>query len=150
MVEIPGRILDGIQHALFFPCTFLNCNNLYFLKVEAQIVEKGLKVINKTIQEIFIVQEPLSSSSNMADLKKIKFITSKVSKVNVEAAHLQKLKINKTVHEVIEKALKHKRKTLDKELCRIKLKGKKSKSGKRRKEQGKPQKTAPAIKLHIK
>ena len=108
MVEIPGRILDGIQHALFFPCTFLNFNNLYFLKVEAQILEKGLKLINKTIQEISIVQEPLSSSSNMADLKKIKFITSKVSKVNVEAAHLQKLKINKTVHEVIEKELKHK------------------------------------------
>ena len=61
----------------------------------------------------------------MADLKKIKFITSKVSKVNVEAAHLQKLKINKTVHEVIQKELKQKRRSLDKELCRIKLKGKK-------------------------
>ena len=134
MVEIPRRILDGIQHALFFPCTFLNFNKLYFLKVEAKIVKKGLKLINKTIQEISIVQEPLSSSSNMADLKKIKFITSKVSKVNVEAAHLQKLKINKTVHEVIEKELKQKRRSLDKELCRIKLKGKKLKSGKRRKE----------------
>ena len=150
MVEIPGRILDGIQHTLFFPCTFLNFNKLYFLKVEAKIVKKGLKLINKTIQEISIVQEPLSSSSNMADLKKIKFITSKVSKVNVEAAHLQKLKINKTVHEVIEKELKQKRRSLDKDLCRIQLKGKKLKSGKRMKEQGKPQKTGPAIKLDIK
>ena len=99
------------------------------------------------MQEIFIVQEPLSSSSNMADLK---FITSKVPKVNVEVAHLQKLKINKTVHEVIEKELKKKRRCLDKEMSRIKLKGKKLKSGKRIKEQGKPQKTGPAIKVHIK
>ena len=102
------------------------------------------------MQKIPIVQEPLSSSSNMADLKKIKFITSKVSKVNVEVAHLQKLKINKTVHEVIEKELKHKRRCLDKEMCRIKLKRKKLKSRKRIKEQGKPQKTGPAIKVHIK
>ena len=102
------------------------------------------------MQEISIVQEPLSSSSNMADLKKIKFITSKVSKINVEVAHLQKLKIDKTVHELIEKELKHKRRCLDKEMCRIKLKGKKLKSGKRIKEEGKPQKTGPAIKVHIK
>ena len=102
------------------------------------------------MQEISIVQEPLSSSSNMADLKKIKFITSKVSKVTVEAAHLQKLKINKTVHEVIEKDLKDRRRCLDKEMSRIKLKEKKLKSGKRIKEQGKPQKTGPAIKVHIK
>ena len=141
-MEIAGRILDGIQHTLFFPCTFLTFTNLYFLKFDAKIVKKGLKVINKTIQEISIVQEPLSSSSNMADLKKIKFITSKVSKVNVEVAHLQKLKINKTVHEVIEKELKQKRRGLDKEMCRIKLN--------RIKEQGKPQKTGPAIKVDIK
>ena len=81
----------------FFSCTFLTFTKLYFLKFYAKIVKKGIKVINKTIQEISIVQEPLSSSSNMADLKKIKFITSKVSKVNVEVAHLQKLKINETV-----------------------------------------------------
>ena len=85
--------------------------------------KKGVKVISKTMQEISIVQEPLSSSSNMADLKKIKFITSKVSKVNVKVAHLQKLKINKTVHEAIEKELKHKRRCFDKEMYRIKLKG---------------------------
>ena len=102
------------------------------------------------MQEISIVQEPLSSSSNMADFKKIKFITSKVSKVNVEVTHLQKLKINKTVHEVMEKELKKKRRCLDKEMSRIKLKGKTLKSGKRIKEQGKPQKTGPAIKVHIK
>ena len=144
-MEIAGRILDGIQHTLFFPCTFLTFTNLYFLKFDAKIIKKGLKVINKTIQEISIVQEPLSSSSNMADLKKIKFITSKVSKVNVEVAHLQKLKINKTVHEIIEKELKQKRRGLDKEMCRIKLKGEKFNSGKRIKEQGKPQKTGPAI-----
>ena len=135
---------------LFFPCTFVTWNKLNFLKFHAKIVKKGLKVISKTMQEISIVQEPLSSSSNMADLKKIKFITSKVSKVNVEAAHLQKLKINKTVHEVIEKDLKDKRRCLDKEMCRIKLKEKKLKSGKRIKEEGKPQKTGPAIKVHIK
>ena len=150
MVEIPGRILDGIQDTLFFSCIFLTFTKLYFLKFYAKIVKKGLKVINKTIQEISIVQEPLSSSSNMTDLKKIKFITSKVSKVNVEVAHLQKLKINKTVHEIIEKELKEKRRGLDKEMCRIKLKGKKLKSGKRIKEQGKPQKTGPAIKVDIK
>ena len=144
MVEIPGRILDGIQATLFF-LKFLN-----FLKFHAKIVKKGLKVINKTMQEISIVQEPLSSSSNMADLKKIKFDTSKGLKVTVEAAHLQKLKINKTVHEVIEKDLKDRRRCLDKEMCRIKLKEKKLKSGKRIKEQGKPQKTGPAIKVYIK
>ena len=149
-MEIAGRILDGMQHTLFFPFTFLTFTNLYFLKFDAKTVKKGLKVINKTIQEISIVQEPLSSSSNMADLKKIKFITSKVSKVNVEVAHLQKLKINKTVHEVIEKELEQKRRGLDKEMCRIKLKGKKLKSGKRIKEQGKPQNTGPAIKVDIK
>ena len=83
------------------------------------------------MQEVSIVQEPLLSSSNMADLKKIKFITSKVTKVNVKLTHLQKLKISKIVHEVIEKELKDKRRCLDKEMCRIKLKGKKLKSGKR-------------------
>ena len=50
------------------------------------------------MQEISIVQEPLSSSSNMADLKKIKFITSKVSKVNVEVAHLQMCGSESTFH----------------------------------------------------
>ena len=131
----------------FFSCTFLTFPKLYFLKFYAKIVKKGLKVINKTIQEISIVQEPLSSSSNMTDLKKIKFITSKVSKVNVEVAHLQKLKINKTVHEIIEKELKQKRRGLDKEMCRIKLKVEKLKSGKRIKEQRTPQKTCSANKV---
>ena len=149
-MEIPWRILDGIQDTLFFPVHLLPEINYYFLKFHAKIGKKGFKVISKTMEEISIVQEPLSSSSNMVDLKKIKFITSKVSKVNVEVAHLQKLKINKTVHGVIEKELKKKRRCLDKEMSRIKLKGKKLKFGKRIKEQGKPQKTGPAIKVHIK
>ena len=99
--------------------------------------------------KICIVQDTLPSSSNMATLKQIKGIRAKVSKVSKASKHLDDMKIGQHVYEVLQEELKHKRKSLDKQIARIQLNEKKEKIGERQKPEGKPQKKFPSKKIQI-
>ena len=87
------------------------------------------------------------SSSNMAT-KKTEII-SKVSKVSKEMNKLNKMKVTERVYEVLEQDLKSKKRSLDKQLWRIKSKQKKMKFGSKKKEVSKPP-NCPKVKIQLK
>ena len=99
--------------------------------------------------KIYIVQDTLPSSSNMATLKQIKGIRAKVSKVSKASKHLDDMKIAQNVYEVLQEQLKQKRKSLDKKIARTKLNEKKEKLDENQKPEGKPQKKFPSKKIQI-
>ena len=90
------------------------------------------------------------SSSNMAT-KKTEII-SKVSKVSKEMNKLSKMQVTQRVYEVLEQDLKSRKRSLDKQLWRIKSKEKKVKFGRKKKEVSKPEKppSCPKVKIQLK
>ena len=82
----------------------------------------------------------------MAEEKKIKNLCAKISKNSQDTVHLETLRLSQTVHKLLLDDLRKKKKTLDKDLGRIKDKKRKCDETK---ELGKPPSMMPAKRINL-
>ena len=82
----------------------------------------------------------------MAEEKRIKNVCAKISQNSKDTVHLESLKVSQTVHKLLLDDLRNKKKTLDKDLGKIKDKKRKCPETK---ELGKPPSMMPAKRINL-